>query len=90
MSYKTWTYIKRTAVELNRFVRPPTFSSQMVMLGRRPFQAMSATTAPVASLMVVRRALFVGVRDSSESEYFTMAKEQAFVVNGDDEEGGPL
>jgi hypothetical protein len=47
------SYMNRTVEEPKRSVRAPTFSSPMMIVGRRPFQVTLATTSPVAFVMAV-------------------------------------
>jgi len=45
--------MNRTVEEPKRSVKAPTFSSPIMMVGRRPFQVTLATTSPAASVMAV-------------------------------------
>ena len=81
--------MNRTVFDPKRSVKAPTRSSQIVILGCRPFQSIWAAKLPAASVTVVRRYSTLGSSCSTGDECFTKAGEEDVTVgDGDLEEDG--
>lgn len=84
-------YMNRTVEEPKRSVRAPTFSSPMMIVGRRPFQVTLATTSPAASVIAVCLHSALGSHCGSGEGRGCFGEEDALDTHLDDEatdEGG--
>jgi len=79
------SYMNRTVEEPKRSVRAPTFSSPMMIVGRRPFQVTLATTSPAASVMVVCLHSTLGSHCGSGDGSGCLGEEDALDTHFDDD-----